>query len=62
MSGKILEFIIENAEITIPEFAIKLGSSERTVERNLSKLQKEKKLKRIGPAKGGYWAITEENK
>jgi predicted HTH transcriptional regulator len=35
-----------------------LGITERSVERNLNKLQQEELLKRIGPAKGGHWEVT----
>ena len=29
----------------------------RSIERNLQKLQDEKRLRRIGPAKGGHWQV-----
>ena len=32
--------------------------TERSAERNIQKLQKEGKLKRIGPDKGGHWEIN----
>ena len=56
-SGKIIELILQNASITIPEMALKIGITERSIERNIQKLQTEGKLKRIGPAKGGYWQV-----
>jgi ATP-dependent DNA helicase RecG len=57
-SGKILEAILQNNTITIPELSILIGITERSIERNLQKLQKEGILKRIGPAKGGHWLIS----
>ena len=57
-SEKILQIISQNQEITIPELARILKISERSVERNLSRLQKTFKLKRIGGAKGGKWQIV----
>ena len=60
-SGKIIALIKENKFITIPEMAAVLGITERSVERNLQKLQKNKLIKRIGPPKGGHWEITEES-
>ena len=57
-SGKILEAIHQNNAITIPELAILTGVTERSIERNIQKLQKEGKLKRIGPAKGGHWQVA----
>lgn len=56
-SGKILEAILQNNSITIPELSILIGITERSIERNLQKLQKEGTLKRIGPAKGGHWQV-----
>jgi len=60
-SGEIIELILQNASITIPEMASKIGITERSIERNIRKLQAEGKLKRIGPAKGGYWVVKEES-
>lgn len=57
-SGKILEAVLRNNTITIPELAVLIGITERSIERNLQKLQKESKLKRVGPAKGGYWEVV----
>jgi predicted HTH transcriptional regulator len=57
-SGKILEAILQNNTITIPELSILIGITERSIERNLLKLQKEGTLKRIGPAKGGHWQVS----
>ena len=57
-SGKIIELILQNSSITIPEMALQIGITERSVERNIRKLQTEGKLKRFGPAKGGYWLVV----
>ena len=59
-SGKILEAIHRNTKITIPELAASIGVTERSIERNIKKLQTEKLLRRVGPAKGGYWEIIEK--
>lgn len=57
-SGKILTYIKENNEITIPELAQLIGITERSVERNIQKLQElQNKLIRVGGAKGGFWEI-----
>jgi Fic family protein len=58
-SGKILALIRENILITIPELALLIGVTERSIERNLKKLQAENHLSRIGPANGGYWKVSE---
>ena len=57
MSGKIIEMITENANITIPKIATVLEVTERTVERAINKLKTENKIERIGAKKGGYWEI-----
>jgi predicted HTH transcriptional regulator len=36
-----------------------IGVSQRSIERNLKKLQIENKLKRIGADIGGYWELNE---
>ena len=58
-SGKILELIASNARITISEMANIIKITERSVERNIERMQKERLIKRIGPAKGGYWEVIE---
>ena len=56
-SGKILNLINENNGITILELSNKMGVTARTIERNLKKLQEQKKLSRVGVAKGGHWEL-----
>jgi len=58
-SGKILKAIHSNGMITIPELSIVIGVTERSIERNIHNLQRTRRLRRIGPAKGGYWQIIE---
>ena len=56
-SGKILELMKSNSSITIPELALEIGVTERSIERNIQNLQKEGLIQRIGPAKGGHWEV-----
>lgn len=58
-SGKILLLIRKTPDITIPEMSKKIGVTERSIERNIEKLKKEGKLRRIGPDKGGHWEVVE---
>ena len=58
--NKILESIIKNKFVTIPELSRMLGISTTAVENNLAKLKTKKILKRIGPDKGGYWEIVND--
>ncbi len=54
-SVKILGLIKENKEMSIPQIASFLKLSTRAVEKNIANLKKKGLLKRVGPAKGGYW-------
>ena len=58
-SGKIFAGVLQNPEITIPELSAQIGVTPRSIERNLQKLQDEKRLLRIGPANGGHWQVVE---
>jgi len=50
-SGKIIDALNKNCFMTIPELAHMIGISTRSIERNLQKLQKDGRLRRIGAAK-----------
>jgi len=54
---KIIVLIKENPSITILELADKIGLTVKGIEWNIKKLKEDGKLKRIGPAKGGYWEV-----
>ncbi len=59
-SEKILKAISGNKNITIEELASLAGVTQRTIERNIQRLQQEGHLRRIGPDKGGYWEIIKK--
>ena len=54
---KILELINKNSSVSATELSSLIGISSRKIEENISKLKQKGLLKRIGPAKGGYWKI-----
>ena len=56
-SEKILSLIRENPKISAKEISEIIGISSRDVEKNIAKLKEKGFLKRVGPAKGGYWKI-----
>ena len=60
-SEKILVLIQDSPLITIAELAKTIGVTERSIERNLKKLQAEQRLSRNGPAKGGCWKVMKLN-
>jgi len=57
---KILNNIFNNQYITAEELASIVGISARKIKENLSKLKSRGFLERIGPDKGGYWKITNQ--
>ncbi len=57
--GELLVAVRQNPQVTIPELSAQIGVTARSIERNLQKLQDEKRLLRIGPAKGGHWQVVE---
>jgi len=56
---KISELIKENPKISRRELAEKIGITEDGIKFNLNQLKSQKKIKRIGPDKGGHWEIKE---
>jgi ATP-dependent DNA helicase RecG len=54
---KILQFLKEKPDLSLPELAALIGKSVSAVERASAKLVKAGKLRRIGPAKGGHWKV-----
>ncbi len=59
--GKILSLLEEDPHLTIPLIAASLDISETAVEKNIKKLKDKGLLKRVGPAKGGRWAVKSES-
>lgn len=49
----------ENAQITIPIMADRIGISTTSIENNIRKLKERGLLKRIGSPRGGYWKIVD---
>jgi len=56
-SEKILRILQMNGQVTIAELSAELKISTRAVEKHLRNLQQAEKLKRVGPDKGGHWAV-----
>jgi len=56
--GKIIERLQSNPSLTIPELAEQVGKSASAVERAVRKLREAGRIKRVGPAKGGYWEVV----
>jgi ATP-dependent DNA helicase RecG len=56
-SGKILTTLKQDENLTIPELSSIIGVTERSIERNIKKLQEQGLLRRVGPARGGHWEV-----
>lgn len=54
---KIIRLILADNNITTEKLANEIGITEKGVEYHLSKLKKDKVLKRVGARKDGYWEI-----
>ena len=56
-SEKIIQLLAIESDITIAELSKRIGITERSIERSISQLQKNNKIVRVGPDKGGYWKV-----
>jgi len=50
----------DNKYITTKELSEHIKISTTAVDNNILKLKQKEILKRIGPAKGGYWKVVEK--
>ncbi|MDD5092266.1 MAG: ATP-binding protein, partial [Candidatus Wallbacteria bacterium] len=55
----ILELVLKNPSVTTERMAVYLGISKRAVLKRISRLKRQGKLRRIGPAKGGHWEVIQ---
>ena len=60
-SLKILEILKNDSQCTYDTLAAMLGISRRAVTKQIGKLRKEGKVRRIGPDKGGYWEVIDKD-
>ena len=57
---KIILAMRNNPKITQKELETITGLKRRGIEWNIKKLKEKRIIKRIGPAKGGYWEVIEK--
>jgi ATP-dependent DNA helicase RecG len=57
---KVIEIIVQNPSVTIPEIAAALDMSIPGIEKIIRSLKEQKRLRRIGPDKGGHWEVSGE--
>ena len=58
-SQKILEILREQPKTTIQDLASSLAISDRAIKKHISNLKDQGRLRRIGPDKGGHWAVVD---
>jgi len=59
--SEILKYITENPKITRRELAEAIKINPSAIQKHIESLKKKGILKRIGPAKGGYWEMLKNN-
>ncbi|MBI5529240.1 MAG: putative DNA binding domain-containing protein [Deltaproteobacteria bacterium] len=57
-SEKILRLIGMNPDISAKELAQQVGLTSRAVEKQIDRLKKDGRLRRVGPDKGGHWEVV----
>ena len=55
---KIIAIAHKSPSVSIPQIAEILGIRTRAVEKQIRPLKQAKRLRRIGPAKGGHWQVV----
>lgn len=55
----ILAAIMHDSKISLSQLSKVVGISQTAIEKNMTNLKKSGIIKRIGPAKGGYWQIVQ---
>jgi predicted HTH transcriptional regulator len=57
----VLQLLVRNPNLTVPELARNLDRTELTIHRAIRKLRESNRLQRIGPDKGGHWQVLDHN-
>lgn len=57
--NQLLVYLSERPGMTIPELAETLEITTRGVEKQIARLRREGRLRRVGPARGGHWEVIE---
>jgi len=57
--GKILRLLADAPSITTAELAEQIGITAKGIEWQFGKLKAERRIRRVGPAKGGHWDVIE---
>ena len=55
---KVIEIILQNPSVTIPEIAASLDMSIPGIEKIIRSLKEQNRIRCIGPDKGGHWEVV----
>lgn len=58
----IVRFLSENNTLSAKSIANKMDMTERTIQRYLKTLAEKGLIRRVGPANGGHWEITDQTR
>jgi ATP-dependent DNA helicase RecG len=58
---RIIELLRQNSSSTTEELGKSIGISKRGALKQIDKLKEQGRLRRIGPARGGYWEVIEKS-
>ena len=56
--SRVVELILESANITVAKIVAKLGLSREGVRKSIKRLKLAGIIRRIGPDKGGHWEVV----
>ncbi len=57
---QIITLLKSDGKLTSAALALRIGKSDRTIERNLRKMRESGIIEHIGPNKGGHWVVKEK--
>ncbi len=57
---EVLKIMSERPEITMADLAVELSVAERTISRDIKKLQEDGRIERVGSRTKGYWKIIKQ--
>ena len=56
--SRVVELILENANITIGKIVAELGLSREGVRKSIKRLKLSNIIRRVGPDNGGHWEVV----
>jgi len=62
IQSKILRLMQSKPAISAKAIADEIGIAQRNVEAHIQSMKKAKLVRRVGPAKGGYWRVKRNSK